>query len=315
MKRICSFVVAVAVAAVPVSAFGDGEDVKIYLDGSPLQMTDSNGKEVTPIIIDGTTYLPVRAIGKALDLEVTWDAESRSVYLSSESNEVIATDMSGFSSLSDYTSKPYELLGRSFFLNPLKELLGEDYDKLLLPLLSTCYITGTDEMITLHCSEKAVIDVYKSGRIEAAIYAPSDKFSGKNAVRYYSKQRPDSINGGGIVSFIASGIKSYGSLWGYVDFVYGADASYEQGGKYNETNGLGSFTFASRSDGRLTFSGAVDKGSGGNCTTNGNIKVESGCCLCNENGAPSILFAFSGNYLTVIGLGDVTQVLTSVYKK
>ena len=44
-------------------------DIKITLDGKQLTPTDVNGNAVDPFIIDGTTYLPVRAVSEALGLK------------------------------------------------------------------------------------------------------------------------------------------------------------------------------------------------------------------------------------------------------
>ncbi len=58
-------------------------DVIIELNGQTLKLVDANGDEVKPLIVNGTTYLPVRAIGENLGLEVGWDGETRTVKLSS----------------------------------------------------------------------------------------------------------------------------------------------------------------------------------------------------------------------------------------
>lgn len=64
-------------------------DIRITLDGQDLQPMDVNGNAVEPFIIDGTTYLPVRAIASALGLGVRWDEETSTVILeSSQSAEV-----------------------------------------------------------------------------------------------------------------------------------------------------------------------------------------------------------------------------------
>ncbi len=55
--------------------------VKIVLDGKKLNPTDANGNKVEPIIYNGTTYLPVRAIATALGKEVYWDGPNYTVYL------------------------------------------------------------------------------------------------------------------------------------------------------------------------------------------------------------------------------------------
>lgn len=55
--------------------------VKIYVDGHKLNPKDANGNAVEPIIYNGTTYLPVRAVANALGKPVYWDGPSYTVYL------------------------------------------------------------------------------------------------------------------------------------------------------------------------------------------------------------------------------------------
>ncbi len=57
------------------------QGIKIVIDGQRLNPTDANGKKVEPIIYNGTTYLPVRAIASALGKEVYWDGPNYTVYL------------------------------------------------------------------------------------------------------------------------------------------------------------------------------------------------------------------------------------------
>jgi hypothetical protein len=56
-------------------------DIKIYIDGTLISPKDATGKAVEPFIIDGTTYLPVRAVGEAFGKEVSWDGATSSVYV------------------------------------------------------------------------------------------------------------------------------------------------------------------------------------------------------------------------------------------
>ena len=60
-------------------------DIKIVLDGNELVPKDVNGNIVEPFLIDGTTYLPLRAIAGALGLDVDWDGGTSTVTLESES--------------------------------------------------------------------------------------------------------------------------------------------------------------------------------------------------------------------------------------
>lgn len=56
-------------------------DIKITLNDEKLTPTDANGNYVEPFIIDGTTYLPVRAVANALGLNVEWDGANNTVVL------------------------------------------------------------------------------------------------------------------------------------------------------------------------------------------------------------------------------------------
>lgn len=70
----------------------DYADIKVTLDGSPLTLADANGNPVEPFAINGTTYLPLRAIATALGLEVGWNNEEHIAYLSSEPVTITADE-------------------------------------------------------------------------------------------------------------------------------------------------------------------------------------------------------------------------------
>lgn len=56
-----------------------GKTISIYINGTKLTPKDGNGKVVDPFTVDGTTYLPVRAIAEALGKDVKWDGAAASV--------------------------------------------------------------------------------------------------------------------------------------------------------------------------------------------------------------------------------------------
>lgn len=62
------------------------QGIKITLDGEEITPKDGAGNVVEPFTIDGTTYLPVRAISNALGLGVDWDGETNTVILTSSEN-------------------------------------------------------------------------------------------------------------------------------------------------------------------------------------------------------------------------------------
>lgn len=67
-------------------------DIKVTLDGQELSLQDADGDTITPLIVDGSTYLPVRAIAGALGIEIIWDEKTQTVKLNTgaEPQEPIA---------------------------------------------------------------------------------------------------------------------------------------------------------------------------------------------------------------------------------
>lgn len=64
-----------------VSKWVDYNNIKLSINGKEVVPKDANGNVVEPFTIDGTTYLPVRAVANALDLLVEWDGETNTVIL------------------------------------------------------------------------------------------------------------------------------------------------------------------------------------------------------------------------------------------
>ncbi|MGM9613405.1 MAG: copper amine oxidase N-terminal domain-containing protein [Butyricicoccus sp.] len=61
-------------------------NIKLVVDGVTITPKDANGSTVEPFIYNGTTYLPVRAVGNAIGKQVTWDGNTKTVYLGDAPN-------------------------------------------------------------------------------------------------------------------------------------------------------------------------------------------------------------------------------------
>lgn len=55
--------------------------IRIVIDNKKFTCTDANGAVVEPMIYNGTTYIPVRAVSTAFGKAVYWDGEESTVYL------------------------------------------------------------------------------------------------------------------------------------------------------------------------------------------------------------------------------------------
>lgn len=96
-------------------------DIIIQINGKEISTVDSFGNTAEPFIVDGRTYLPVRAIGEALGLEVTWDDATSTVGLNETYtpnnngmiNYAIWTITKGIASTCDIARMPMILHGTS----------------------------------------------------------------------------------------------------------------------------------------------------------------------------------------------------------
>ena len=57
-------------------------DFTIVVDGTERVFYNAQGQEVHPILYNGTTYLPLRAIGELMDKNVNWDQDTKTATLS-----------------------------------------------------------------------------------------------------------------------------------------------------------------------------------------------------------------------------------------
>lgn len=71
----------------------DYANIQIKLNGSTITPKDPNGNIVEPFAIEGTTYLPLRALANALGLEVGWDGATKTVLLNNSNTELSPTDL------------------------------------------------------------------------------------------------------------------------------------------------------------------------------------------------------------------------------
>lgn len=86
-------------------------NIKISLNGNEVKPTDADGNYVEPFVINGTTYLPVRAVANALGLSVGWDDATKTVMLGNGNagnaeqqtgNQFVINNISGLEVLRTY---------------------------------------------------------------------------------------------------------------------------------------------------------------------------------------------------------------------
>ena len=68
-------------------------DFKIVIDGQERTFKDVNGNVVYPMLYEGTTYLPVRAIGEIMGKTVYWYEDDKKIELKDEKTTVTDADV------------------------------------------------------------------------------------------------------------------------------------------------------------------------------------------------------------------------------
>lgn len=100
-------------------------NIKIYVNQKLITPKDGNGNTVEPFIYNGTTYLPVRAVGEALGQEVSWNNTTKSVYIGTQpATETSAPQPSATLGEKNALAKAKSYLGiMAFSYSGLKEQL------------------------------------------------------------------------------------------------------------------------------------------------------------------------------------------------
>ena len=65
--------------------------IRLVVDGQYVVPADAQGRVVEPFVYDGTTFVPVRAIAEALGLDVTWNGNTSTVYLTRRAQTTTTT--------------------------------------------------------------------------------------------------------------------------------------------------------------------------------------------------------------------------------
>ncbi len=84
-----SFFVTILLFLVPVIA---NAQCNIVIDGEELICRDANGTVVSPFVYEGTTYVPVRAIGEAFEQTISWEQETKTVHIGEKGGSPVLSE-------------------------------------------------------------------------------------------------------------------------------------------------------------------------------------------------------------------------------
>ena len=83
----------------------ESDDIKIFVDGEEIELKDATGAEIKVIAVNGSTYVPLRAVSTSLGAIIRWNGREKAVclYINSIPEDGITLT----------ENKPYELEGGS----------------------------------------------------------------------------------------------------------------------------------------------------------------------------------------------------------
>jgi hypothetical protein len=73
-------------------------DIKMILNGTDYNPIEADGSAIRPIVYNGRTYLPVRALANAFNIPIDWDGNTSTIYLGAKNN-IISLSNSNFKGL------------------------------------------------------------------------------------------------------------------------------------------------------------------------------------------------------------------------
>ncbi|MDR2354568.1 MAG: copper amine oxidase N-terminal domain-containing protein [Clostridiales Family XIII bacterium] len=124
--------------------------IRIFVDGKQIDPRDANGSSVEPFIINGTTYLPVRAVAEALGMEVSWDNAAKSVYIGTlpappkSAEPAVPPAEAALKKWLSEKGADFKLVMESYFGEGTKVFLNTDGSKLVMEI-SKVTKTGTPQ--------------------------------------------------------------------------------------------------------------------------------------------------------------------------
>ena len=180
-------------------------DVKVKVDGTPVQLKDVKGNAIVPILYNNANYVPARAIADALGVAVDYDEETRTIIFGEKVDGISLAK--GFNSMyhtkdpaqTVYKDKDYKEAyfdnasgnrGSGFTLNPNKEYqklylqiaaVGEDIEELIIKdsdkntiLKQVDVIKVSDGLVTIEVDIGGVKSIYVTGdaKSDGAVFVP-----------------------------------------------------------------------------------------------------------------------------------------------
>ena len=98
--------------------------IKLNIDNNYVILKDATGNTVEPFVYNGTTYLPVRAVAAALNIDVSWDGLTSTVFLKSKNTiptsapTTVPEDKAGYTKTIDISYSDIKININGYVIEP-----------------------------------------------------------------------------------------------------------------------------------------------------------------------------------------------------
>lgn len=153
-------------------------DIKVAVDGKIIDLgKDSSGKGIEPFIYQGTTYLPIRAVGEALNQPVDWDSKTKTVLVGKGALEKEMHLMDEKIDFGDSWISKYSTSGNGFKMGGNHYKSGVTFrttDAIIQYNLNSKYSSIKGELGALSYWDKdSIIEIHLDGKLHEKIYVSS----------------------------------------------------------------------------------------------------------------------------------------------
>lgn len=168
-----------ALAALTQKTISIHTGITIFVDDQKIDPKDANGNTVEPFLYNGTTYLPVRALSKAIGKPITWEGSTHSVYVGKHKSTTPSIMLKDLDYLTGSKSLSTVSIETDNYGNTHSNVITEKFDRTYNINCSYSLITGTVYQTYNSRSNNvyakwAKLEIYGDGRLLYAYSLPED---------------------------------------------------------------------------------------------------------------------------------------------
>lgn len=179
----------ITVMAQTIDVFMGG--IKVYWEGVEKTLRDNKGDKVEPILYNGTTYVPLRAMSNLMGKDVDWNQNEKAVYVGKKptmktySLEDMKKNINGSSS---YYEKTYEFYLKNEKINITDGAIAQVWDSVTTYVLDNKFSSFKGKMVMPYK------EVGEQGEATVTFYSVENDGTANKIKSYHLKKTEEPID-------------------------------------------------------------------------------------------------------------------------